>query len=107
MANSSVAIGTLSGGNQQKVLLARCMALQPKVLIVDEPTRGIDIGSKAEGHQLLFYMAQSGIAGIANFSEMPQGLALSDRLLGFREGCTTGKLDSRDPNESHFVESKA
>jgi inositol transport system ATP-binding protein len=62
MADSAVAVGTLSGGNQQKVLLARCMALQPKILIVDEPTRGIDIGAKAEVHQLLFDMAQSGMA---------------------------------------------
>src|SRR5258708_19647998 len=81
MSNSAVAVGTLSGGNQQKVLLARCIALQPKVLIVDEPTRGIDVGSKAEVHQLLFDMAQSGIAVIVISSEMPEVLALSDRII--------------------------
>jgi inositol transport system ATP-binding protein len=104
MANSAVAVGTLSGGNQQKVLLARCMALQPKVLIVDEPTRGIDIGSKAEVHQLLFDMAQSGIAVIVISSEMPEVLALSDRIIVFREGCISGILDSRDATESNLME---
>jgi len=104
MANSAVAVGTLSGGNQQKVLLARCMALQPKVLIVDEPTRGIDIGSKAEVHQLLFDMAQSGIAVIVISSEMPEVLALSDRIIVFREGCISGILDSPDATESNLME---
>ncbi len=104
MANSAVAVGTLSGGNQQKVLLARCMALQPKVLIVDEPTRGIDIGAKAEVHQLLFEMAQSGMALIIISSEMPEVLALSDRIVVFREGCISGILDARDATENKLME---
>jgi inositol transport system ATP-binding protein len=104
MANSAVAVGTLSGGNQQKVLLARCMALQPKVLIVDEPTRGIDIGAKAEVHQLLFEMAQGGMALIIISSEMPEVLALSDRIVVFREGCISGILDGRDATESNLME---
>jgi inositol transport system ATP-binding protein len=104
MANSGVAVGTLSGGNQQKVLLARCMALQPKVLIVDEPTRGIDIGAKAEVHQLLCEMAQSGIALIIISSEMPEVLALSDRIMVFREGCISGILDARDATENNLME---
>ena len=104
MASSAVAVGTLSGGNQQKVLLARCMALQPKVLIVDEPTRGIDIGAKAEVHQLLFEMAQSGIALIIISSEMPEVLALSDRIAVFREGCISGFLDARDATENNLME---
>jgi inositol transport system ATP-binding protein len=104
MANSAVAIGTLSGGNQQKVLLARCMALQPKILIVDEPTRGIDIGAKAEVHQLLSDMAQSGIALIIISSEMPEVLALSDRIIVFREGCISGVLDVHDATESKLME---
>ncbi len=104
MANSAVAIGTLSGGNQQKVLLARCMALQPKVLIVDEPTRGIDIGAKAEVHQLLFDMARSGIALIIISSEMPEVLALSDRIVVFREGCISGFLDGREATENDLME---
>jgi inositol transport system ATP-binding protein len=104
MAHSAVAIGTLSGGNQQKVLLARCMALQPRVLIVDEPTRGIDIGAKAEVHQLLFDMAQSGMALIIISSEMPEVLALSDRIVVFREGCISGFLDGRDATENNLME---
>ncbi len=104
MSSSGVAVGALSGGNQQKVLLARCMALQPKVLIVDEPTRGIDVGAKAEVHQLLFEMAQSGIALIIISSEMPEVLALSDRIVVFREGCISGSLDGRDATENNLME---
>jgi len=104
MASSAAAVGTLSGGNQQKVLLARCMALQPKVLIVDEPTRGIDIGAKAEVHQLLSEMAQSGMALIIISSEMPEVLALSDRIVVFREGRISGTLDGRDATENSLME---
>ncbi len=104
MPSAAAAVGTLSGGNQQKVLLARCMALQPKVLIVDEPTRGIDIGAKAEVHQLLFDMARSGMALIVISSEMPEVLALSDRIAVFREGCISGILDGRDATENTLME---
>jgi inositol transport system ATP-binding protein len=104
MSHAGVAVGTLSGGNQQKILLARCMALHPKVLIVDEPTRGIDIGAKAEVHQLLFEMAESGIAMIIISSEMPEVLALSDRIVVFREGCISGTLDARDATENNLME---
>jgi inositol transport system ATP-binding protein len=104
MPSPTVAVGTLSGGNQQKVLLARCMALEPKVLIVDEPTRGIDIGAKAEVHQLLFEMARSGIALIIISSEMPEVLALSDRIVVFREGCISGSLDGRDATENNLMD---
>jgi inositol transport system ATP-binding protein len=104
MSDASVAVGTLSGGNQQKILLARCMALRPKVLIVDEPTRGIDIGAKAEVHQLLFEMAESGIALIIISSEMPEVLALSDRIAVFREGCISGILNAQDADEHALME---
>jgi inositol transport system ATP-binding protein len=104
MSHAAVAVGTLSGGNQQKILLARCMALRPTVLIVDEPTRGIDIGAKAEVHQLLFEMARSGIAMIVISSEMPEVLALSDRIVAFREGCISGILHARDATENNLME---
>jgi inositol transport system ATP-binding protein len=104
MPNSAAAVGTLSGGNQQKVLLARCMALKPKVLIVDEPTRGIDVGAKAEVHQLLFDMARSGMALIIISSEMPEVIALSDRVVVFREGCISGVLDAADANEKNLMQ---
>jgi len=99
MAHAQVAIGTLSGGNQQKVLLARCMALNPKVLIVDEPTRGIDVGAKAEVHQLLCAMTARGAAVIVISSELPELMALCDRIVVFREGRITGAVSAADANE--------
>jgi inositol transport system ATP-binding protein len=104
MAGPHVAIGTLSGGNQQKVLLARCMALNPKVLIVDEPTRGIDVGAKAEVHHLLCEMAGRGVAVIVISSELPEVMALSDRIVVFREGRVTGVLAAQDANEAALMD---
>jgi inositol transport system ATP-binding protein len=86
-------VANLSGGNQQKVVLARWLALRPQVLIVDEPTRGIDVGAKVEVHNLLFEMAASGIAIIAISSELPEILAISDRIVTMREGKVTGEID--------------
>jgi inositol transport system ATP-binding protein len=75
------------------------LALGPKVLIVDEPTRGIDIGAKVEVHNLLFELARSGIAVIAVSSELPEVLAISDRIVTMREGRVTGEIKSEDANE--------
>ncbi|MEG1681975.1 MAG: sugar ABC transporter ATP-binding protein, partial [Stenotrophomonas sp.] len=99
MASDKVSIGTLSGGNQQKVLLARCMALNPKVLIVDEPTRGIDVGAKAEVHQVLFDMAAQGVAVIVISSELPEVMAVSDRIVTFKSGVITGSTPSSEATE--------
>jgi inositol transport system ATP-binding protein len=99
MASQEQLIANLSGGNQQKVTLARWLALRPKVLIVDEPTRGIDIGAKVEVHNLLFEMAQSGIAIIAISSELPEILAVSDRIITMREGRVTGQIKREDATE--------
>ena len=74
------AAGTLSGGNQQKVVLARWLAAHPKVLILDEPTRGIDVGAKAEIYRLVLELASEGMAVILISSEMEEVIALSDRL---------------------------
>ena len=93
----------LSGGNQQKVVLARWLALRPKVLIVDEPTRGIDIGAKVEVHNLLFEMARSGIAIIAISSELPEVLAISDRIVAMREGRVTGSLDRESASQEALM----
>jgi len=103
MAGPSVAIETLSGGNQQKVLLARCMALNPEVLIVDEPTRGIDVGAKAEVHQLLCAMAAQGVAVIVISSELPEVMALSDRIVVFREGRVTGVVPAQEASEAALM----
>ncbi|MGV8988835.1 MAG: sugar ABC transporter ATP-binding protein [Cypionkella sp.] len=99
MAHPEQLVGNLSGGNQQKVVLARWLALGPKILIVDEPTRGIDVGAKVEVHNLLFEMANAGIAIIAISSELPEILAVSDRIVTMREGRVTGEIlrDAADP----------
>ncbi|HXQ61690.1 MAG TPA: sugar ABC transporter ATP-binding protein [Acidimicrobiales bacterium] len=96
-------MGTLSGGNQQKVVLARWLALRPRVLIVDEPTRGIDVGAKVEVHNLLFEMARSGIAIIAISSELPEVLAISDRIVTMREGRVTGEMMRAEATEEALM----
>jgi inositol transport system ATP-binding protein len=92
MAGPDQLVGNLSGGNQQKVVLARWLALEPRILIVDEPTRGIDVAAKAEVHQLLDRLARSGIAIVAISSELPEILAIADRIVTMREGRVTGEI---------------
>ena len=104
MASPEARIADLSGGNQQKVVLARWLALRPRVLIVDEPTRGIDIAAKAEVHQQLDRMANSGIAIIAISSELPEVLAISDRIVTMREGRVTGSVLRREANEERLMQ---
>jgi inositol transport system ATP-binding protein len=103
MASADQAVGSLSGGNQQKVVLARWLALGPKILIVDEPTRGIDVGAKVEVHNLLFEMANSGIAVIAISSELPEILAISDRIVTMREGRVTGEILRADADQEKLM----
>lgn len=79
-------VNKLSGGNQQKVVLSKWLATEPKVLIMDEPTRGIDVGAKAELHRLMSELAQAGIAIIMISSELPEVLGMSDRIMVMREG---------------------
>ncbi len=82
----------LSGGNQQKVVIARWLALKPKILIMDEPTRGIDVGAKAEVHSLMRQLAAQGVAVLMISSELPEVLAMSDRVLVMHEGEMVGEL---------------
>ena len=89
-------VGTLSGGNQQKVVLAKWLATNPKVLIVDEPTRGIDVGTKAEVHRLLSRLAGQGMAILMISSELPEVLGMADRVLVVREGRITAEIDRTD-----------
>ena len=77
-------------------MLARWLALRPKILIVDEPTRGIDIGAKVEVHNLLVEMAKPGIAVLVISSELPEVLALADRIVTMREGRVTGEIARTD-----------
>ncbi len=78
--------GRLSGGNQQKIVLGKWLANQPRFLILDEPTRGIDVGAKAEIHRLMGELAKSGVAILMISSELPEVLGMSDRVLVMREG---------------------
>ena len=103
MASPDQPVGNLSGGNQQKVVLARWLAVKPKVLIVDEPTRGIDVAAKAEVHQLLGRLAQDGIAVIVISSELPEVLALSDRIITLCEGRLTGELTRAEASEERLM----
>jgi inositol transport system ATP-binding protein len=104
MASPDQAVGNLSGGNQQKVVLARWLALQPKVLIVDEPTRGIDVAAKAEVHALLYELAAAGIAILAISSELPEILTISDRILTMREGRLTGEVMRAEASEERLMQ---
>ena len=81
----------LSGGNQQKVILARWLVRSPKVLIVDEPTRGIDVAAKSEVHALLDQLAAEGVAVIVISSELPELMSIADRIITLREGVVTGE----------------
>ncbi len=91
---------TLSGGNQQKLVIAKWLAAHCDVLLVDEPTRGVDVGAKAEIHELLRDLASSGKAILLVSSEMPELLALSDRIVVLREGAQVGELAGDDANEN-------
>ncbi|MDQ6793233.1 MAG: sugar ABC transporter ATP-binding protein [Chloroflexota bacterium] len=85
-------VGALSGGNQQKVVLAKWLASKPRVLILDEPTRGIDIGAKVEVHRIISELAASGLGIILISSDLPEVLAMSDRILVLHEGRITAEI---------------
>jgi ABC-type sugar transport system ATPase subunit len=86
----------LSGGNQQKVVISKWLMLQPRILIMDEPTRGIDVGAKAEIYNLMDQLAHSGVGIIMISSELPELLAMSDRVVCMAEGRVTGTLARDD-----------
>ena len=93
----------LSGGNQQKVVIAKWVARQPKVLIVDEPTRGIDIGAKAEVHALLSRLARQGIGVLVISSDLLEVLAVSDRILVVREGTISGEMTRHEATQERVM----
>jgi inositol transport system ATP-binding protein len=103
MGNDDVIVGTLSGGNQQKVVLARFLALKPKILLVDEPTRGIDVGAKAEVHDLLRQLATAGTAIVVVSSELPEIISLCDRIITVKEGRFTAEMAAADATEERLM----
>jgi rhamnose transport system ATP-binding protein len=96
-------VQALSGGNQQKVVIAKWLATNPRVLILDEPTRGIDIGAKAEVHRLISQLATEGLAIIMISSELPEVLAMSDRILVMHEGSVSGEFKRDEANQESVL----
>ncbi len=96
-------VQSLSGGNQQKVVIAKWLATKPRVLILDEPTRGVDIGAKAEVHRLISQLASEGMAIIMISSELPEVLAMSDRILVMHEGRVTGEFDRKEADQERVM----
>lgn len=96
-------IGTLSGGNQQKVVFGRWQSTDPRVLVLDEPTRGVDVGAKAEIHKLVCDMAAKGAAVLLISSELPEVMAMSDRVATLSEGRVTGVFDPRRDDEKKIA----
>src|SRR5262245_34440374 len=96
-------VSRLSGGNQQKVFLARWLLVNPSVLVVDEPTRGVDVGAKAEVHQLLYEFARRGAAVVVISSELPEILTVSDRIYVMRLGRITGELTRGEATEEKVM----
>ncbi|QCU76984.1 sugar ABC transporter ATP-binding protein [Citricoccus sp. SGAir0253] len=92
-------VGLLSGGNQQKVVLAKMLARKPRVLLLDEPTRGIDVGTKAEIYRLIRHLAAQGTTIIAVSSELPELIGLSDRILILHEGRVSGEVPAEGADE--------
>ena len=103
MAGVGAAVSTLSGGNQQKVAIAKQLSVGPRVMIMDEPTRGIDVGAKAEIHRLLRELARRGVGVIVISSEMPELIGLCDRVLVVREGRIAGELAADELGEEAII----
>ena len=97
-------VGQLSGGNQQKVVLSKWMMTEPEVLILDEPTRGIDVGSKSEIYQIMADLASKGVAILMISSELPEILGMSDRILVMREGKVTKVFNKSEATQEAILE---
>ena len=99
----AVPVANLSGGNQQKVALSRWLMTQPRVLILDEPTQGIDVGAKAEIHALMSELAAQGVAILMISSELPEVLGMSDRIAVMHEGRVAGVLERSDATQEKVL----
>jgi ribose transport system ATP-binding protein len=97
----------LSGGNQQKVVIAKWLATQPRILILDEPTRGIDVGAKAEVHGLMSRLAATGVSILMISSELPEILGMSDRILVVRQGRITAEFTRQEASQEKILAAAA
>src|SRR5471030_1908017 len=103
-SSPALAIGRLSGGNQQKAILARCLLLKPRILILDEPTRGVDVGAKHEIYKLIGQLAAQGMAVIVISSELPEVLGLSDRVVVMHLGQVKACLENNNLSQEQVME---
>src|SRR4029077_6303383 len=99
----STEVAALSGGNQQKVALARWLSIEPDVLILDEPTQGVDVGAKAEIHALIQELAERGLAIIMISRELPEILGMSDRVAVMHEGTISGVLSRAEATQDRIL----
>ena len=97
-------VRTLSGGNQQKVVLSKWLAAEPRVLILDEPTRGVDVGAKADVHRTISHLATQGLAIVLISSELPEVLGMSDRVVVLREGRVAAELERADATSERIMD---
>ena len=97
-------VRTLSGGNQQKVVLSKWLAAEPRVLILDEPTRGVDVGAKADVHRTISHLAAQGLAIVLISSELPEALGMSDRIVVLREGHVAAELERTQATSERIMD---
>jgi rhamnose transport system ATP-binding protein len=102
-ASAAVPAQTLSGGNQQKLVIGKWLATKPRVLILDEPTRGVDVGAKAEVHKLVRTLAEQGMATLLISSDLPEVLAMSDRIVIMRGGAIAGELSRQEATQEKVL----
>jgi L-arabinose transport system ATP-binding protein len=101
--STSQLVGKLSGGNQQKVVLARWLATRPKLLVLDEPTRGVDVGAKSEIYAIIDRLAHDGVAVLVVSSELPEVMGLADRICVMAGGRITGELTRSEATEESIL----
>jgi putative xylitol transport system ATP-binding protein len=102
-ASQEIPVSSLSGGNQQKVVFARCVTTEPRLLLCDEPTRGVDVGAKREVHEFLAAFVKAGGAAVVVSSEAPEILAISDRIAVFHNGKVVGVMDGRATSQEELL----
>lgn len=103
VADVSYSVSSLSGGNQQKIMIGKWLAANPKLIIMDEPTRGIDVGAKFEIHRMIRGLAESGIGIIVITSDLPEAIGLSDRIIVMKEGAVNGEVGIEDMTEENVI----